>query len=84
MSLARYSAFKIGEKSDPMAMKLADICTIPVNMAGPRAISLPCGFSDGLPVGLQMIGPAFGEEVLFRSAFAYEQANEWSGSRPAF
>ncbi len=68
-------AFKIGEKSDdPLAMKLADALTIPVNMAGLPAISIPCGFSAGLPIGLQIIGNYFDEETLFRAAFTYEQA----------
>src|SRR5205085_7460276 len=56
-------AFKIGEKADPLAMKLADICTIPVNMAGLPGISLPCGFVNNLPVGLQLIARPFQEET---------------------
>ncbi|MGI4788422.1 MAG: Asp-tRNA(Asn)/Glu-tRNA(Gln) amidotransferase subunit GatA [Janthinobacterium lividum] len=74
-------AFKIGAVSDPLAMKLNDVLTIPANMAGIPAISLPCGFSSGLPIGLQIMAPAFGEEVLFRIAYAYEQANEWHKQR---
>ena len=74
-------AFGIGAVSDPLVMKQNDILTIPANMAGIPAISLPCGFSNGLPIGLQMMAPAFGEEVLFRAAYAYEQANEWSKAR---
>ncbi len=71
-------AFKIGDKAgDPMAMKLSDICTIPVNIAGNCAISLPCGFQDGLPIGLQIIGPAFEEARILRAAHAYEQAAGW-------
>ncbi|MEP6755503.1 MAG: amidase family protein, partial [Chthonomonadales bacterium] len=77
-------AFKIGEKAnDPLAMKLADICTIPVNMAGLPAISVPCGFSEGLPVGLHIIGNAFAESTILRTAYAYEQANEWHRRRPS-
>jgi aspartyl-tRNA(Asn)/glutamyl-tRNA(Gln) amidotransferase subunit A len=76
-------AFKIGEKSDdPIAMKLADVCTLPINMAGIPAISLPCGFVEGLPVGLQIIAKPFAEETLFRAAFAYEQATDWHTRRP--
>ncbi len=68
-------AFKIGEKYDnPLAMYMSDICTIPVNLAGLPAISVPCGLSHGLPVGLQIIGPAFGEEIILRVAYAFEQA----------
>ncbi|MGV3723198.1 MAG: Asp-tRNA(Asn)/Glu-tRNA(Gln) amidotransferase subunit GatA [Actinomycetota bacterium] len=71
-------AFRIGEKSDdPLAMKLSDICTIPINMAGTCAASLPCGFSGGLPIGLQIIGRPFEEATMFRAAHAYEQATEW-------
>lgn len=74
---------RIGEKTDPLAMKLLDICTIPVNMAGLPAISLPCGFVNGLPVGLQLIGKAFDEATLLRIAFAYEQSAEWHRQRPS-
>jgi aspartyl-tRNA(Asn)/glutamyl-tRNA(Gln) amidotransferase subunit A len=75
-------AFKIGEKTnDPFAMKLADVCTIPVNMAGLPAISLPCGFHDGLPIGLQLIGNLLEESTLLRAAHAYEQATEWHQQR---
>jgi len=71
-------AFRIGEKSDdPLAMKLSDICTIPINMAGTCAASVPCGFSGGLPIGLQIIGRPFEETTMLRAAHAYEQATEW-------
>ncbi len=76
------TAFRIGEKADPLEMKLADVCTIPVNMAGLPGISVPCGFEDGLPVGLQIIGNAFKETTLFALAYAYEQANDWHKRRP--
>ena len=59
-----------------------DICTIPVNIAGVPAISLPCGFVDGLPVGLQLIGPSLGEEAIIRAAYTYEQATGWHTIRP--
>ena len=75
-------AFKVGEKADPIAMKLADVCTIPVNMAGLPGISLPCGFVSGLPVGLQIIGRPFGETTLFRAAACYEQAMDWRLRQP--
>ncbi|MDD9149742.1 Asp-tRNA(Asn)/Glu-tRNA(Gln) amidotransferase subunit GatA [Sporolactobacillus sp. CQH2019] len=68
------AAFKIGEKvDDPLTMYVNDLLTIPVNLAGVPAISLPCGLADGLPVGLQMIGRPFGEETLYKAAYAYEQ-----------
>ncbi len=72
---------RIGEKTDPLAMKLLDICTLPVNMAGLPGISLPCGFVDDLPVGLQLIGKAYDEETLLRVAYAYEQSTEWHTRR---
>jgi aspartyl-tRNA(Asn)/glutamyl-tRNA(Gln) amidotransferase subunit A len=76
-------AFKIGEKTaDPLAMYLSDVCTIPANMAGVPGISIPCGFSNGLPVGLQIIGPALGEEKVLQVAYAYEQATDWHTLRP--
>ncbi|UCF30765.1 MAG: Asp-tRNA(Asn)/Glu-tRNA(Gln) amidotransferase subunit GatA [bacterium] len=69
------AAFPIGEKmDDPLQMYMSDVYTIPVNIAGVAAISVPCGITpDGLPVGVQLISPPFGEEVLLNVAFAYEQ-----------
>src|SRR5918992_1665665 len=68
-------AFKLGEKTEnPLAMYLADVLTIPPNMAGLPGLSIPCGLSDGLPVGLQLIGPQFSENVLFRAGHALERA----------
>ena len=75
--------FKIGEKmDDPLQMYLSDVCTIPVNIAGLPAISIPAGFADGLPIGLQIIGKPFAEESLLKIAYAYEQATEWHKRRP--
>lgn len=74
--------FRIGEKmDDPLAMYLSDICTLPVNIAGVPGISIPTGFSDGLPVGMQVIGKPFGEETMLHIAYAYEQATEWHKRR---
>ncbi|HXE95045.1 MAG TPA: Asp-tRNA(Asn)/Glu-tRNA(Gln) amidotransferase subunit GatA [Dongiaceae bacterium] len=72
-------AFKIGEKvNDPLQMYLSDIFTIPVNLAGTCALSLPAGFSaSGLPIGLQLIGKPFGEETILRAGHAFEQATGW-------
>ncbi|MEI7521364.1 MAG: Asp-tRNA(Asn)/Glu-tRNA(Gln) amidotransferase subunit GatA [Thermoleophilia bacterium] len=68
-------AFPIGDRTaDPYAMYLADVCTIPASLAGLPAISIPCGLSDGLPVGLQLAGPAFSENRLLDAAHALEQA----------
>lgn len=75
--------FKIGEKvDDPLQMYLSDVCTLPINIAGIPAISIPGGFADGLPVGMQIIGKPLAEETLLRIAFAYEQATEWHKKRP--
>lgn len=78
------TAFKIGEKTaDPVQMYLSDVCTIPVNLAGVPAMSLPCGFdSQKLPIGLQLIGKPFDEGNLLKVAHAYEQANSWHQARP--
>lgn len=77
------TAFKIGEKAtDPLQMYLSDIFTLSQSLAGITAISIPCGFVEGLPVGLQIMGPAFGEETILRVAYAYEQATEWHKAQP--
>ncbi len=71
-------AFKMGAKvADPLQMYLSDVCTIPVNLAGLPGISVPCGLSGGLPIGLQMIGRAFDESTLLRTAHAFELAFGW-------
>jgi aspartyl-tRNA(Asn)/glutamyl-tRNA(Gln) amidotransferase subunit A len=76
-------AFKIGEKTaDPYAMYLNDVFTLPVNIAGLPGISVPAGFVDGLPVGLQVIGKPFDEATVLRLAYAYEQAHDWYTKRP--
>jgi aspartyl-tRNA(Asn)/glutamyl-tRNA(Gln) amidotransferase subunit A len=69
------SAFPLDDKVDnPLQMYLSDICTIPVNIAGNAALSVPCGVTGkGLPVGVQLVGPAFREEMLLNVAYAYEQ-----------
>lgn len=68
------SAFRIGElRDDPLALKLLDYCTIPANMGGMPGISINCGFTDGLPVGLQFMGPVLGDEALLQSAYAAER-----------
>ena len=76
-------AFKIGAKTDdPLLMYLNDACTLPVNIAGLPGISLPCGLSNGLPVGLQVIGRAFDEATVLRVADAYERAAGFADLRP--
>jgi aspartyl-tRNA(Asn)/glutamyl-tRNA(Gln) amidotransferase subunit A len=77
-------AFKIGEKiSDPLTMYANDILTIPVNLAGVPGISVPCGFANGLPLGLQIIGKHFDESTVYRVAHAYEQATDYHKQKPA-
>lgn len=75
--------FDIGSKTDnPLAMYMADALTCPINVATVPALAVPAGFVDNLPVGLQIIGPQFGEERLFQIGHAYEQANEWWKQAP--
>jgi len=80
-------AFRFGARmADPVAMYLSDACTLPVNMAGLPGVSIPCGLSEGLPVGLQLIGAAWHEAELLRYARAYEgltAAADWRGLEPA-
>ncbi len=77
------TAFRIGERSDnPLQMYLADILTIPANLAGIPSVAVPCGFSVGLPVSLQIMGPAFREDLILRVADAYERSTDWSSRRP--
>jgi aspartyl-tRNA(Asn)/glutamyl-tRNA(Gln) amidotransferase subunit A len=76
-------AFRIGEKTDdPLAMYLNDLFTIPANIAGIPAISVPCGFSDGLPVGLQLMARPFEEETLIQAADGYAAVTDWHLQRP--
>ena len=75
--------FKMGEKmDDPLQMYLSDVCTLPINIAGIPGLSVPAGFTDGLPVGMQILGKPFSEEMLLRIGYAYEQATEWHEKRP--
>ncbi len=78
------TAFKVGEKTDdPLSMYLADVCTLSLNLAGNCGLSVPCGFDQqSLPIGLQLIGPAFGEAAILRAAYAYEQATAWRARKP--
>jgi aspartyl-tRNA(Asn)/glutamyl-tRNA(Gln) amidotransferase subunit A len=74
-------AFKLGEKTDdPLSMYLSDYCTVPMSLAGIPAISIPCGLSENLPVGLQIAGPAFSENRLLDAARALERAIGFDGS----
>lgn len=79
------TAFKIGDKSnDPLQMYLSDICTIPINLAGIPALSMPCGLdSKGLPIGLQIMGNHFAEEKILQVAYAFEQATTHHKEKPS-
>jgi aspartyl-tRNA(Asn)/glutamyl-tRNA(Gln) amidotransferase subunit A len=76
-------AFPLGARTqDPLAMYLSDVCTLPASLAGLPALSLPCGLSEGLPVGLQIVGPPLGEEKVLQVAAAYERASGWQPRVP--
>ena len=75
--------FKIGEKTDdPVQMYLSDVCTLPINIAGLPAISIPAGFADSLPIGMLIIARPFAEETILHIAHAYQQATDWHKRRP--
>ena len=78
------TAFKVGEKTDdPLSMYLSDLMTIPVNLAGLPALSLPCGFDkQGLPIGIQLMSNVLREDLLFEVAYVYEQSNNWYKLQP--
>ena len=73
--VAPTTAYKIGEKTtDPVEMYMGDICTVPVNIAGVPSISINCGFdSNKMPIGMQFIANSFKEDILLKTAYAYEQ-----------
>jgi aspartyl-tRNA(Asn)/glutamyl-tRNA(Gln) amidotransferase subunit A len=76
-----WTAFELGAKTDdPLAMYMNDFCTVPMSLAGIPAISIPCGLSDGLPVGFQLAGPAFSESRLLDVAYALERGIEFDPS----
>lgn len=77
------TAFDIGaEINDPVKMYMNDILTIPVNLAGLPGMSLPAGFSNGMPIGMQLIAPQFGEETMYRAGYAFEQATDFHQAVP--
>ena len=76
-------AFPLGEKTgDPVQMYQIDVCTVPANIAGLPGLSVPCGFSEGLPVGMQFIGPHLSDATLLRLGHAYQQVTDWHKARP--
>ena len=77
-------AFKFGEKStNPLAMYLSDITTVPINLAGIPAISIPAGFVNGMPIGMQLMGKAFGEGTLYSVAYTFEQNTHYHTLKPS-
>jgi len=84
MPVSPTTAFKIGEKiDDPLQMYLSDVYTIAANLAGVPAISIPCGFDgDNLPIGLQILTPAFTEDKLLRIARMFEKQTDWHSAKP--
>lgn len=78
-----YPAFKLGEKiDDPLSLYLADVDTVPINLAGVPSISLPCGFSGGLPIGMQVIGKHFDEAAILRTAYTFEENTDFHTRQP--
>ncbi|MDP3103083.1 MAG: Asp-tRNA(Asn)/Glu-tRNA(Gln) amidotransferase subunit GatA [Candidatus Methanoperedens sp.] len=78
-----YPAFKLGEKiDDPISLYLADVDTVPINLAGVPSISVPCGFSGGLPIGMQIIGKHFDESTILRAAYTFEENTDFHAKRP--
>src|SRR5699024_8622133 len=77
------TAFPFGQKADPLTMYMNDMLTVPVNLAGVPAISIPNGFStEGLPIGLQIIGNHYDEKTIYRAAHAFEAATDFHTKRP--
>jgi len=76
-------AFELGSKTEnPVTMYRSDFCTIPVNIAGIPSMSVPCGFSHGLPIGMQLIGKALSEDTLIRIGYTYQQLTDWHCLQP--
>ena len=82
--VAPSTAFKQGEHTDaPLAMYLEDVFTLPINLAGVPGLAFPVGFdTNHMPIGMQLLGPHFGEEILFSTAHAYQQITDWHRQRP--
>jgi aspartyl-tRNA(Asn)/glutamyl-tRNA(Gln) amidotransferase subunit A len=82
--VAPTTAFALGSKTDdPLAMYLEDVFTLPPSLAGICGLSVPCGFdAAGLPIGLQLLGPAFGEDRVLAAGHVYQEATDWHRRRP--
>jgi aspartyl-tRNA(Asn)/glutamyl-tRNA(Gln) amidotransferase subunit A len=80
-----FPAFKIGEKiEDPLQLYMSDVDTVSANLAGLPAISIPCGFTNGLPVGLQIMAPHLREDLTIQVAYSFEQNTDYNGVKPEF
>lgn len=78
-----YPAFRLGEKiGDPLSLYLADVDTVPINLAGVPSISVPCGLSEGMPIGMQIIGKHFDEATILRTAYTFEENTDFHNKRP--
>ncbi len=78
-----YPAFRLGEKiGDPLSLYLADVDTVPINLAGVPSISVPCGFSGGMPIGMQIIGKHFDEATILKAAYTFEENTDFHNKRP--
>jgi len=82
--VAPTTAFRFGEHTDdPLAMYLEDVFTLPANLAGVPGLSFPVGFDqENMPIGMQLMGPHFHEDILFCAAHAYQQVTDWHRRRP--
>jgi aspartyl-tRNA(Asn)/glutamyl-tRNA(Gln) amidotransferase subunit A len=78
-----FPPFKLGEKiDDPLALYMSDMDTVSANLAGLPAISIPCGFTDGLPIGMQILAPPLGEDLILTVAYNFEQNTQYGKKKP--
>jgi aspartyl-tRNA(Asn)/glutamyl-tRNA(Gln) amidotransferase subunit A len=79
-----FPPFKLGEKiADPLALYMSDVDTVSANLAGLPAISVPCGFTDGLPIGMQIMAPPLREDLTLQTAYTFEQNTDYNSQKPA-
>jgi len=78
-----FPPFKIGERiEDPLALYMSDVDTVSANLAGLPAISVPCGFTEGLPVGMQILAPPLREDLVLQAAYTFEQNTDYGRQKP--
>jgi aspartyl-tRNA(Asn)/glutamyl-tRNA(Gln) amidotransferase subunit A len=79
-----FPPFRIGEKiDDPLALYMSDVDTVSANLAGLPAISIPCGFTNGLPIGMQIIAPVLREDLILQVAYTFEQNTDYQKQKPS-